>query len=198
MRFVLASNNKNKLREYREMLSGTGIELMSQREAGLMLEAEETGETFEENSLIKANAAADILHFPVIADDSGLMVEALGGAPGVHSARYGGGGLTDGEKCALLLKNMEGKENRAAKFVCVITCVFPEGKVLQVRGECPGRIAEAAKGENGFGYDPVFLVHGDGKTMAELTAEEKNAVSHRGNAMKKFREALDLYMTEGK
>ena len=196
MRFVLASGNRNKLREYRTMLEGTGIELVSQTEAGFSGDVEETGATFEENSRLKAGAVCAALGIPALADDSGLEVLALGGAPGVYSARYGGGGLTDGEKCALLLKNLGDAEDRRARFVCVITCVFPDGGEIQVRGECPGRIDPAPRGENGFGYDPVFVPEGGTRTMAELTEEEKNAVSHRGAALRKFRQALDAYRRE--
>ena len=196
MRLVLASGNRNKLREYRQMLEGTGIELVSQTEAGFSDDVEETGSSFEENSRLKAEAVTKALGVPALADDSGLEVLALGGAPGIYSARYGGGGLTDGEKCRLLLHNLADAEDRRARFVCVITCVFPGGDILQVRGECPGRIGDSLRGENGFGYDPVFFPEGETRTMAELSEEEKNAVSHRGTALREFRQALDAYRRE--
>lgn len=197
MRFILASNNKKKLTELREILSAFGAEVVSQSEAGLNLEAEETGTTFEENSLIKAKAAVDALHEPSIADDSGLVVDALNGEPGVYSARYGGEAChSDEERTALLLKNMHGLENRAARFVSCITCCFPNGDVITARGECEGTITSAPRGEGGFGYDPVFEVAGDTKTMAELSAAQKNAVSHRGAALRKFEEKLRIYYAD--
>ena len=192
MRYILASNNKGKLREMKAILAETGAEVVSQSEAGANFEAEETGETFEENALIKARAACEALHEPAIADDSGLCVDALGGAPGVYSARYGGC-KTDPERVALLLKNLGVEKNRSARFVSCIACVFPNGDVLTARGECPGTITTVPRGDGGFGYDPVFELPGTGKTMSELTEEEKNAVSHRGRALKQFQEKLREY-----
>ena len=192
MRYILASNNKGKLREMKAILAETGAEVVSQSEAGANFEAEETGETFEENALIKARAACETLHEPAIADDSGLCVDALGGAPGVYSARYGGC-KTDPERVALLLKNLGVEKNRSARFVSCIACVFPNGDVLTARGECPGTITTVPRGDGGFGYDPVFELPGTGKTMSELTEEEKNAVSHRGRALKQFQEKLREY-----
>ena len=186
MRFVLASNNARKLEELRQILSQMGHEVLSQREAGLNLTVEETGTTFEENARLKARGASDALGLPVIADDSGLMVDALDGAPGVYSARYGGEGLDDRGRNALLLKNMEGKDNRSARFVCCICCRFPDGREITARGECPGQILEGPRGKDGFGYDPVFYMPEYGKTMAEMTPEEKNAVSHRGRALERL------------
>ncbi len=186
MRFVLASNNARKLEELRQILSQMGHEVLSQREAGLNLTVEETGTTFEENARLKARGASDALGLPVIADDSGLMVDALDGAPGVYSARYGGEGLDDRGRNALLLKNMEGKENRSARFVCCICCRFPDGREITARGECPGQILEGPRGKDGFGYDPVFYMPEYGKTMAEMTPMEKNAVSHRGRALERL------------
>jgi XTP/dITP diphosphohydrolase len=186
MRFVLASNNARKLEELRQILSQMGHEVLSQREAGLNLTVEETGTTFEENARLKARGASDALGLPVIADDSGLMVDALDGAPGVYSARYGGEGLDDRGRNALLLKNMEGKENRSARFVCCICCRFPDGREIAARGECPGQILEGSRGKDGFGYDPVFYMPEYGKTMAEMTPMEKNAVSHRGRALERL------------
>lgn len=194
MRFILASNNKGKLREMKAILSEFGADVLSQSEAGLILEAEETGSTFEENALIKARAACKALNEPAIADDSGLAVEALGGAPGVYSARYGGEACqNDTERVHLLLKNLESEENRNASFVSCIACVFPNGDVITARGECEGVIALVPRGEGGFGYDPVFEIPAIGKTMAELSDVEKNAVSHRGRALKIFEMKLREY-----
>ena len=155
---------------------------------------EETGTTFEENSLLKAKAVMEASGLPAIADDSGLCVDCLNGAPGVYSARYGGEGLSDPERYRMLLDNMRGQMTRTAKFVSVITCCFPNGDVLSARGECPGTIAYAPMGEGGFGYDPVFFVPELKKTFAQLTADEKNAVSHRGKALEAFKEKLEAYL----
>lgn len=192
MRYILASNNKGKLKEMKAILAALGEEVVSQSEGGLSIEAEETGSTFEENALIKAKAACEALSEPAIADDSGLAVEALGGAPGVYSARYGGC-TNDSERVNLLLKNMEGEKNRRAKFVSCIACCFPNGDVITARGECAGVITLDPRGEGGFGYDPVFEFPETGKTMAELSEEEKNAVSHRGKALKIFEMKLREY-----
>ena len=153
MKLVLASKNQKKLVEMNEILSHLGIQVCSEAEAGVDVEVEETGATFEENSLLKARAVMEASGMPAIADDSGLCVDALNGAPGVYSARYGGEGLDDTGRYRLLLENMRGQTPRTAKFVSVITCCFPNGDVLSARGECPGTIAFAPMGEGGFGYD---------------------------------------------
>ncbi len=197
MRFILASNNKKKLVEMREILSDMGIELLSQREAGCDFEVDETGETFEENSFLKADAVTRATGLPAVADDSGLMVDALDGAPGVHSARYTGSHEdTDEARNAFLLKNLEGAEDRSAKFVSCICCTFPNGDVLRARGECRGSILHIPVGENGFGYDPLFLPEGFERSMAQIEPEEKNAISHRGNAIRKFKEELRKYYAD--
>ena len=197
MKLVLASKNEKKLREMDEILSALGIEVISEAQAGVDVDVEETGTTFEENSLLKARAVMEASGLPAIADDSGLCVDALGGAPGVYSARYGGPGLDDVGRYRLLLENMKGQP-RGARFVSVITCCFPNGDVLTARGECPGTIAFAPMGEGGFGYDPVFFIPGLKKTFAQLTPEEKNAISHRGLALRAFREKLEEYLHSGK
>lgn len=186
MKVVLASQNKKKIVEMRTILSQMGVEVLSQAEAGVNLEPEETGTTFEENSRIKAKAVMEATGLPAIADDSGLMVDALGGEPGVYSARYGGEGLDDTGRWQLLLKNMEGKPDRACKFVSVICCCFPDGTEVMARGECPGILAQGPKGDGGFGYDPIFYLPQLGKTMAQLTPEEKNKISHRAKALAGF------------
>lgn len=193
MKLVLASKNQKKLKEMQEILSQLGVEVCLQSEVGVDVDVEETGTTFEENSLLKAKAVMEASGLPAIADDSGLCVDALGGAPGVYSARYGGPGLDDTGRYRLLLENMKGQP-RTAKFVSVITCCFPNGDVLTSRGECPGTIAFAPMGEGGFGYDPVFFVPGLKKTFAQLTAEEKNAISHRGRALEAFKGELEQYL----
>ena len=194
MKLVLASKNEKKLVEMNDILSHLGIEVCSEAEAGVDLEVEETGTTFEENSLLKARAVMEASGLPAIADDSGLCVDCLNGAPGVYSARYGGEGLSDEARYRILLENMRGQMTRAAKFVSVITCCFPNGGVLTARGECPGSIAYAPMGEGGFGYDPVFFLPELKKTFAQLSAEEKNAISHRGKALEAFKEKLEEYL----
>ena len=189
MKIIAATKNKNKLREFGEILKG--FEIISQEEAGVDIDVEETGTTFEENSYLKAKAIYDITGITTIADDSGLCVDALNGEPGVYSARYGGEGYDDKGRVQLLLENMKDvpNEERTARFVCVITLVGDDG-VLTARGECEGKIDYEPKGENGFGYDPVFYVDRFEKTLAEVTPEEKNSISHRGKALKIFAEKL--------
>ncbi len=189
MKIIAATKNKNKLREFGEIL--TGFEIISQEDAGVDLDVEETGTTFEENSFLKAKAIYDATGIAAIADDSGLCVDALGGAPGVYSARYGGEGYDDKGRVQLLLKNMENipDSERSARFVCAITLVSDKG-IITARGECEGKIDYAPKGENGFGYDPVFFVEEFGKTTAEISPEQKNAISHRGKALRIFAEKI--------
>lgn len=196
MKFVLASHNRGKLAELQAILESLGVEVVLEADLGLALEPEETGETFEENALIKARAVMEASGLPAIADDSGLCVDALGGAPGVHTGRYGGADLSDRERYTLLLNTLRqiGAFSRKAKFVSVVTCVFPNGDVVSARGECPGTIAYAPRGEGGFGYDPVFLVPSLKKTFAQLTPEEKASVSHRGNALRAFAGKLEEYL----
>ena len=194
MKLVLASKNPHKLRELEEILSGLGVEVMMESEAGVDVEVEETGTTFEENALLKAAAVCEASGLPAVADDSGLCVDALNGAPGVYSARYGGEGLDDPGRCRLLLENLRGQLDRRGKFVSCICCRFPNGDTVTARGECSGTIAYAPRGENGFGYDPVFFLPGLKKTFAQLTPEEKNAVSHRGNALREFKVELEKYL----
>ena len=194
MKLVLASKNKKKLAEMNDILSHLGVEVCSEAEAGVDVEVEETGTTFEENSLLKARAVMEASGLPAIADDSGLCVDALNGAPGVYSARYGGPGLDDPGRVRLLLENMRGQMPRTCRFVSVITCCFPNGDVLSARGECEGTVAFTPIGEGGFGYDPVFFVPPLKKTFAQLTAEEKNAISHRGKALEAFQVKLREYL----
>lgn len=195
MKLVLASKNEKKLVEMRDILSHLGVEVCLQAEVGVDVDVEETGTTFEENSLLKAKAVMKASGLPAVADDSGLCVDALNGAPGVYSARYGGPGLDDTGRYRLLLENMKGQP-RAAKFVSVITCCFPNGDVITTRGECPGTIAFAPMGEGGFGYDPVFFLPELKKTFAQLSPEEKNAISHRGKALAAFQVELERYLNK--
>lgn len=187
MKAVLASHNQKKIAELRAILADLGIEVLSQAEVGVDLEPEETGVTFEENARIKAQAMVNATGLPALADDSGLEVRALGGEPGVYSARFGGPGLDDTGRYQLLLQKMQGQTDRVCRFVSVICCVFPDGTELTARGECPGVLAQVPSGAGGFGYDPVFYLPEWGKTMAQLTPEEKNGISHRGNALRNFK-----------
>lgn len=182
-RIVIASNNAGKLREIRDILQPLGFTVVSQREAGVSIEVEESGETFAENAALKARAVYEALHCPVIADDSGLLVDALDGAPGVHSHRFAGEGATDDDRNAKLLELLDGvpAEKRTARFECVLCYVDAAGETHFFSVTCEGRIGTAPAGENGFGYDPLFCV-GD-RTMAQMTEEEKNQISHRANAL---------------
>ena len=193
MRVVLASKNKHKLAEISKITEKFGIELVLQSELGIDIDVEETGTTFEENSLLKAEAVMKASGLPALADDSGIAVDALNGEPGIYSARYGfDDSLDDWGRLLLLLKNTEHVPDgqRQAQFVCVITMVTPEGQVIQARGEIHGELTREARGENGFGYDPIFYYPPLGKTTAELDPQQKNEVSHRGNALKLFYEKM--------
>ena len=171
MKLILASNNANKLKEFRSLVADLDIELLSQKEAGCDFEVEETGTTFEENAYLKASAVTEATGIAAVADDSGLCVDALGGEPGIYSARYGlGHAASDEERYRYLLQKMEGVEDRSARFVCCICCTFPDGSVIRSRGECEGEILLAPKGQNGFGYDPVFHPLCLDKSMAELNS----------------------------
>lgn len=193
MKVVLASNNPNKLREMRQILSPLGWTILLQKDLGISVDPDENGETFEENSLIKAEAVMKASGLPAIADDSGVEVDALNGAPGVHSARYGGPACKDDEeRNQLLLRNLEKvpQGQRGARFVSVITLVRPDGSMVSARGELPGEILLQEQGDGGFGYDPLFYIPSEGCTMAELTPERKNEISHRAVALRNFVEKL--------
>ena len=193
MKVVLASKNKHKLVEISKITELFDMELVLQSELGVDIDVEETGTTFEENSFLKAEAVMKATGLPALADDSGIAVDALNGEPGIYSARYGfDDTLDDWGRLLLLLKNTEHVPDgqRQAQFVCVITMVTPEGKTIQARGEIHGELLREARGENGFGYDPIFYYPPYGKSTAEMTPEEKNQVSHRANALKIFYEKL--------
>ena len=193
MKVILASKNKHKLEEISKITEKFGFELILQSQLGVDIDVEETGTTFEENSLIKAEAVMKATGMAAMADDSGICVEALNGEPGVYSARYGfDETLDDWGRLQLLLKNMEAVPDgkRQAKFVCVITMVTPEGETIQARGEIHGELLREPHGENGFGYDPIFYYPPFGMTTAEMSSEDKNQVSHRANALKIFNEKL--------
>jgi XTP/dITP diphosphohydrolase len=194
--FVLATHNPGKLREMSAILGRMGIAVASPAQLGLAVDVEETGETFAANALLKARAVCAAAGLPAIADDSGLCVDALNGGPGVYSARYGGAGLDDRGRYMLLLNSLRGMPTRAAHFACAVACAFPNGDVLTAEGRCDGTIAFAPMGTDGFGYDPVFFVPSLSKTFAQLTAEEKAAVSHRGRALAAFEKKLETYLAE--
>jgi XTP/dITP diphosphohydrolase len=194
---VIATNNPGKLREFRELLAGSGFELTTPRELGHAFDVKETGATFAENARLKALAAAEVTGLTALADDSGLEVDALGGRPGVYSARYAGGnrtadGMDEREQCRIVLGEMAGvpDERRTARFRCVIAIAVPGGDVRYAEGVFEGRIGHDQRGENGFGYDPIFVVAGRTVTSAELPPDEKNSISHRGRAARKALEIL--------
>ncbi|MBQ3275995.1 MAG: RdgB/HAM1 family non-canonical purine NTP pyrophosphatase [Oscillospiraceae bacterium] len=197
MKLVLASDNAHKLAEFKELFRTLDTELVSKAESGAAGEVEETGVTFAENAFIKAEAVMRAAGLPAIADDSGLCVDALGGDPGVRSARYTGRHEdSDADRYRLLLNNLGDRKDRSARFVCSLCCVFPNGDVLRAEGTCEGTILFAPQGENGFGYDPVFRPEGCDCSMAELTMEQKNAISHRGKALKQFKEEWVKYYAD--
>ncbi|HHW46384.1 MAG TPA: XTP/dITP diphosphatase [Clostridiales bacterium] len=195
MKFLLATNNTNKLIELKRILTPMGIEVISKADINVEIpEVEETGDTFEENALLKAFVACKASGIPAIADDSGLCVDALGGKPGVYSARFAGEPCNDRANNEKLLKLMEGIpfEQRTAHFVCVVACVFPDGRKFTVRGTCSGHIGFEPKGSNGFGYDPLFVT--ESGTFAELTAKQKDKISHRSMALRRFAEEIKRYL----
>lgn len=183
MKLIIASNNKGKIKEYKEILEPIGFEVVSQSEAGIELEADETGTTFAENAAIKARAIHSLTDAAVLADDSGLTVDHLNGEPGIYSARYEGIETSEG-RSERILQKLEGvaDEERGAHFVCAIHLILRGGREIKVQGSCDGYIGHGFKGTNGFGYDPIFM-YGD-KSFAELSSEEKNSVSHRAAALR--------------
>ena len=196
MKIVLASRNRKKIGELRTILSESfsELEILSLDDVGILDEIEEDGKSFEENALIKARVAATSGYIGV-GDDSGLTVDVLGGDPGIYSARYAGG-HDDADNNRLILKNLKDvpAEKRSAHFVSVIACVFPDGREIVARGECPGTMLFDYRGNGGFGYDPVFFVPALKKTFSQLSAEEKNAISHRGKALEIFKGKLEEYL----
>lgn len=189
MKVVLASKNRHKLEEMQTILSQYGIQVLLESDLGLDIEVEETGTTFEENSLLKARAVMEAAKLPAIADDSGLQVDALNGEPGIYSARYGGErNHSDAERVQYLLEKMKQvpAEKRTAQFVSVITLLYPDGRSVVARGTCRGVITTAPQGSGGFGYDPVFYVPQEGCTFAQMPQKRKNMISHRANALNLF------------
>ncbi len=188
---VLATRNKGKTREIRELLRSFPIEIRNLDDFGPIPEVEEDGETFDDNAYKKAAFAARVLGYPAMADDSGLVMAALGGDPGVRSARYAGEMATDAENCEKLLREMQGKTDRRAAFECVISIAVPTGAALTYEGRCEGELLESPQGENGFGYDPLFFFPAFGKSFAEVPMAEKSRVSHRGKALQEVAQEFD-------
>lgn len=188
---VIATRNKGKVSEFKELLKDFDVEIKSLDDFGPLPEIEEDGKSFEDNAVKKARFAARILGLPALADDSGLVVKALDGQPGVYSARYAGHNADDETNNRKLLEAMRGIKQRDASFICVIAIAVPRGPALVYEGRCDGIITEEMRGTGGFGYDPVFYYPPLGKTFAEMTQEEKNKVSHRGKAMEELRNEFD-------
>ena len=189
---VVASHNPGKLREIREILAGQDVEVILQSDLGLDIDVEETGTTFEENARLKAQAVMDASGLPTVADDSGIEVDALDGGPGVYSARFGGT-RDDEAHNRLLLKKLAGVPDpeRTARYVCAVVCLFPDGRAYTGKGTCEGWIGHEEIGTGGFGYDPLFCLPGGTVTMAQLTEEEKNKISHRGRALRAMAEQME-------
>ncbi|MCI9197296.1 MAG: RdgB/HAM1 family non-canonical purine NTP pyrophosphatase [Lachnospiraceae bacterium] len=191
-KLIFATSNAGKMKEVRSILADTGYEILSMKEAGIQVEVEEDGATFEENALIKARAVHEISHTLVLADDSGLEIDHLGKEPGVHSSRYMGEDTSYEIKNARILERLDGvpKEQRTARFVCAIAAVFEDGRCVTVREAMEGYIGYEPQGENGFGYDPIFYLDLDGPSNAQISMEEKNRVSHRGKALRAMKKGL--------
>jgi len=188
---VIATKNAGKLIEIDTLLKNYPVNLKNLSDFGPIPPVEEDGASFDDNAYKKAAFTARVLGLPALADDSGLVVTALGGAPGIHSARYGGDGLTDAQRCDLLLENLKGKADRRASFSCVISIATPTGAALTYEAGCEGVIAESASGTNGFGYDPIFYYPPLNKTFAQMTPHEKSQISHRGKALKELQVEFD-------
>ncbi len=193
--FVIATRNKGKIKEIRDLLGGYPVALKGLDDFGPVPPVKEDGVTFEENAYKKASFVARVLGIPALGDDSGLSVNALGGGPGVFSARYGGPNLNDQERCEWLLSEMQGKTDRSASFTCVISIAVPTGEALTYEAQCDGQITETLMGDNGFGYDPVFYYPPLGKSFAQLSMAEKSHVSHRGKALRELQSEFDKVLT---
>ncbi|MBE6878522.1 MAG: XTP/dITP diphosphatase [Ruminococcaceae bacterium] len=194
MVFAVATNNQKKLKEIQRILDSFGITAKTLKELGINIEIEENGTTFEENAVIKAKAIAEIANLPTISDDSGLEVDALGGAPGVYTARFAGEHATDDENIDKLLAELDGveKEKRTARFVSAVCLYMPDGRNTVCRGTCEGWIGWERIGDGGFGYDPVFMV--EERSYSQMTAEEKDAISHRGSALRQLKEKINDFI----
>lgn len=187
MEVIIASNNQNKIREFKKIFEGSNFELKSLKEIGLDIDVEENGQTFEENAIIKATTIAKKMNMYAIADDSGLCCDGLNGEPGVYSARYAGDQHNDDDNNKKLMEKMKGVENKRARYMCAICFSNPKGEYVTTVDSCEGLIVDTPKGYNGFGYDPYFYIEKFGRTMAEITLEEKNTISHRSKALEKMK-----------
>ncbi|MCI5604647.1 MAG: XTP/dITP diphosphatase [Clostridia bacterium] len=196
MKIIAATKNKGKIKEISNILGKLGFEVESQQDAGYDVDVLETGDTFEKNALIKARAIAMLCDEPVLADDSGLCIDALDGKPGVYSARYAGEDATDADKVNKILEELKSKKDRTARFVTSVAFIFPNGKEITASGEVKGYITAEPLGENGFGYDPIFYSDELKKTFAQASDEEKNSVSHRGRALMALSKKLKDYIQE--
>ena len=183
MKLIIASNNKHKIYEIKKILGEKFLDILSMREAGIDHETVEDGTTFMENALKKAREIAEISGCPALADDSGITAHALGDKPGIYSARFSGQHGNDAENNALLLKLLADKEDKGAHYTCAMALVYPDGREVTAEGYMYGTITPDSRGEHGFGYDPIFIADGESRTVAEMTDEEKNAISHRGKAL---------------
>lgn len=190
MKIVAATTNMGKVREFKEILSGAGCDVVSMHDVGIDVEVEETGSSFKENAEIKAKAVSMLCEYPVLADDSGLCVDALDGAPGLYSARFAGVDADDNDRNKKLLEMLNGAENRHAEYVSAVALIFLDGRKIVTEGRVEGEILESEQGNGGFGYDPLFFCTEINKCFGLATPEEKNAVSHRGRALKQLCEIL--------
>lgn len=192
-RIIIATSNDGKMKEFRRLLAHKNVDVLSMREAGINIDIDENGTTFEENAAIKAKAVCDITHTLCLSDDSGLVIDFLNGEPGIYSARYLGHDTPYEEKNRIIVDRLKGvpTEKRTARFVCAVAAAFPDGRVITVKDTMEGLIAESPAGCGGFGYDPIFFFPSKGMTSAELTPDEKNAVSHRGKALRKMVSILE-------
>ena len=198
---VLATQNAGKIREIVDLLTPFPVELKNLNDFGPIPPIEEDGDTFDDNAYKKASVTAHILGLPALSDDSGLIIEALDGAPGVYSSRYAGENASDTQRCQKILNEMKGKTNRKAAFECVLSVAVPSGPALTYEGRCEGLITDKPQGHNGFGYDPIFYYPPLKKTFAELSREEKNRVSHRGKCLRQLRDEFDkvlIWITQHK
>ena len=190
MRIIVATKNQGKIREIKNIFSDIDVEIITQEEANIVIDVEETGDTFEKNALIKAKAVSLLCDDIVMADDSGLCVEALDGRPGVYSARYAGEGASDAQKIEKILDELKDAANRNAKFICCIALIMPDGREFTTTGEVRGEILKSPQGEGGFGYDPIFYSTELEKSFAAASAKEKNSISHRGRALRAMYDVL--------
>ncbi len=192
MEILLATNNQGKIREMKEMMGEMGITVYSLKDKGIVCEVEEDGTTFEENAIKKASEISRLSGMITVSDDSGIEIYALDMRPGIYSARYAGENPTDEEMCAKVLEEMEGKTDRRARYVSVVALVYPDGKTETFRGECYGTLTHKREGTEGFGYDPIFYYEDFGKTLGQVSLEQKNTISHRAKALNLLKEYLKM------